>query len=74
MDAETLELEGALRSLLERHPDPALRLWIIETTRSVRARLSSIADPEERRQVRDAALMMIRETLIQWAGRPALPH
>ena len=61
-----MKMENALKALLHNYPDPALHSWVMDTVRAFRSRLEHIADPRERDEAQQAALILIKETLQQW--------
>ncbi|WP_234893448.1 hypothetical protein [Agrobacterium vitis] len=71
---ENRRIESAIRSLLDRHSDPALHRWVRETVGAFEARLAGIVDPHERDQARHAALVLIRTTLQEWSRNPVSQH
>lgn len=74
MSSETWRMEKAIRSLIDKYPDPALHRWVDETIKAFEWRLSAIVDPRERDQAYQAALMLIKTTLQKWSETPPVRH
>ncbi|MBP1850171.1 hypothetical protein [Rhizobium halophytocola] len=74
MSPQRKRMENAIRSLLDSHPDPALHRWVVDTVAAFDLRLKGIADPRERDQARQAALVFIKATLQNWSENPPLKH
>ncbi len=74
MSLERRRMEHAIRSLLDKYPDPQLHQWVMDTVRAFETRLKPIVDPRERDEAQRAALVLIKSTLQQWSERPPLRH
>jgi len=74
MSLERRRMEIAIRSLLDKYPDPALHSWVAQTVRAFETRLKAIVDPRERDQAQQAALILIKTTLQTWSEKPPIRH